>query len=202
MDFIFQLIILVMSIVIHEVAHGYIAGTFGDPTARLQGRLTLNPIKHIDMLGSIIIPLVTFVTGGIIFGWAKPVEINPYNMKNRRSGELFTAFAGPASNLILAFVFGTIIRANLSYGFVNGGFGQICIMIVFVNLTLAVFNLIPIPPLDGSKILFSLLPPRLNYVRNYIERYSLILVIVLIVFLWQFITPVIPWLFTLVTGLQ
>ncbi len=174
MDFIFAIIILIMSVVIHEVAHGYVANMFGDPTARLQGRLTLNPIKHLDLFGSIIVPFLTFSASGVIFGWAKPVEINPYNMKSRRMGELFTAFAGPASNLILAIIFSIILRSNLSHSFLTSGFGQICYIIVITNLTLAIFNLIPIPPLDGSKVLFALLPPRLDSIRYQIERYSLV----------------------------
>lgn len=201
-QFIFWLIILVMSVVIHEVSHGYVAQMFGDPTPRLQGRLTLNPIKHLDMFGSIVIPLITFMAGGIIFGWAKPVEINTYNMTSRRKGELFTAFAGPASNLILAFIFGLIIRFAYTGGLISEGFMQLSVMIVITNITLAIFNLIPIPPLDGSKILFSLLPPRYENVRHYMEMYSLVLVILLILVLWRFITPIIPFVFSLLTGLQ
>jgi Zn-dependent protease len=201
-QFIFWLIILVMSVVIHEVSHGYVAQMFGDPTPRLQGRLTLNPIKHLDMFGSIIIPLITFMAGGIIFGWAKPVEINPYNMTNRRKGELFTALAGPASNLILALIFGLIIRFAYTAGLISEGFMQLSVMIVITNITLAIFNLIPIPPLDGSKIVFSLLPARYEHIRNYMEMYSLVLVILLILVLWRFITPIIPFIFTLLTGLQ
>lgn len=201
-QFIFWLIILVMSVVIHEVSHGYVAQMFGDPTPRLQGRLTLNPIRHLDLFGSIIIPIITFAAGGIIFGWAKPVQINPYNMTNQRRGELFTAFAGPASNLVLAFIFGLVIRFAYTGGLISESFMQLSVMIVITNITLAIFNLIPIPPLDGSKILFSLLPPRLDYVRSYIEAYSLILVLLLIVFLWRFVAPIIPFLFTFLTGLQ
>jgi Zn-dependent protease len=201
-QFIFWLIILVMSVVIHEVSHGYVAQMFGDPTPRLQGRLTLNPLKHLDIFGSIIIPLITFMAGGIIFGWAKPVEINPYNMTNRRKGELFTAFAGPASNLTLALIFGLIIRFAYTAGLISEGFMQLSVMIVITNVTLAIFNLIPIPPLDGSKILFSLLPARYEHIRYYMEMYSLVLVILLILVLWRFITPIIPFIFTLLTGLQ
>jgi Zn-dependent protease len=200
LNFIFAIIVLIMSVVIHEVSHGAVAEKFGDPTARLEGRITLNPLRHIDPIGSVIVPLLTFFAGGIIFGWARPVPVNPYNMSNRRLGELAVAFAGPASNLILALVFGLAIRYGMDYG-LSKGFIELSILVVFVNLTLAVFNLIPIPPLDGSKILFSLLPPHLEYIRNFIERFSLILVLVLLVFLWQFITPLIPFLFKLITGL-
>ncbi len=173
----------------------------GDPTPRLQGRLTLNPLRHADLIGSLIIPVLTFMMGGIIFGWAKPVQINPYNMKHRKRGELLTALAGPASNLILALVFGAAIRYGLAQSIISQGFLQFAVVVVIVNITLAVFNLIPLPPLDGSKVLFSLLPPRLEYIRGFIEQYSLVLVLVLVVFLWQFITPIIPFLFKLLTGL-
>ena len=94
-----------MSVVIHEVAHGYTAELLGDPTARLQGRLTLNPIKHLDMVGSIIVPIITYISGGVIFGWAKPVPFNPYNLKNRKWGEGLVALAGPLSNLCIALFF-------------------------------------------------------------------------------------------------
>lgn len=201
-QFIFSLIILVMSVVIHEVSHGYTAQMFGDPTPRLQGRLTLNPIKHLDILGSLVVPFLTFIAGGVIFGWAKPVEINPYNMANPKKGELFTALAGPVSNLVLALVFGLVIRYGMAENLLSEGFLFFSIFVVIINLTLAIFNLIPIPPLDGSKILFSLLPAKYYKVRYFVEAYSLILVLVLIFFLWRFITPIIPYLFSLLTGLQ
>ena len=147
-------VILILSVVIHEVAHGYAALWLGDTTAYYAGRLTLNPIKHLDMFGSVILPILLSFTG-FIFGWAKPVPYNPYNLKNRRWGELLVAVAGPASNIILALIFGLIIR------FVNLDAGLILVagLIVQVNIVLAIFNLIPIPPLDGSKILFAILPP-------------------------------------------
>lgn len=197
--FIFSLIVLVMSVVVHEVAHAYTAEFLGDPTARLEGRITLNPLKHLDMIGSILVPTFTFMTGGVIFGWAKPVPFNPYNLKNRKWGEALVALAGPFSNLFLAVFFSFIIRYQIILG-LPASFLDISILIIFTNISLAVFNLIPIPPLDGSKILFSLLPLRFEYVRMWVEKYSLILVVVLLFFLWQFIVPIIPWLFRLFTG--
>ncbi|MSR71294.1 MAG: site-2 protease family protein [Candidatus Taylorbacteria bacterium] len=197
--FIFSLIVLVMSVVVHEVAHAYTAEFLGDPTARLEGRITLNPLKHLDMIGSILVPTFTFMTGGVIFGWAKPVPFNPYNLKNRKWGEALVALAGPFSNLFLAVFFSFIIRYQITLG-LPASFLDISILIIFTNISLAVFNLIPIPPLDGSKILFSLLPLRFEYVRMWVEKYSLILVVVLLFFLWQFIVPIIPWLFRLFTG--
>ena len=199
-NFIFALIVLVMSVVVHEVAHGYSADLLGDPTARLEGRLTLNPLKHIDPLGSIIIPLITFFSGGIIFGWAKPVPFNPYNLVNRKWGEAVIALAGPLSNIGIALFFGIIFRYGAATGGISHGFAEISVLIIFTNIALAVFNLIPIPPLDGSKILFSLLPYRYGYIREWIERYSLVLILVLLFFLWRSIAPIIPWLFRVVTG--
>ena len=205
---IFEIIVLIFSIIIHEISHGYVAEMLGDPTARLAGRLTLNPIKHIDPIGSIIVPIITSL-GGFTFGWAKPVPFNPYNLKNRRSGELIIALAGPASNLLIALIFGLLIRFDLG-GAYPGIFGNsaifagLCAYIVLINIALAVFNLIPIPPLDGSKIIFAAFPQNQKWtdIRRQIERYSIILVIILVIFLWSFITPIIPILFHLFTGAQ
>ncbi len=191
--------ILIMSVVLHELSHGYVAEFLGDPTPRLQGRLTLNPLKHLELFGSIIVPIITTLSG-FPFGWAKPVQWNPYNIKNRRQGELLISLAGPTANLLLALVFGLVVR--FGYTVASTPFITICAYIVMINISLAVFNLIPIPPLDGSKIFFSLVPPRLAHVRTFFERYSLVLILVLIVFLWQFIEPLIPFLFKIVTGIE
>ena len=198
---IFEIIVLIFSIIIHEISHGYVAELLGDPTARLQGRLTLNPLKHIDPVGSILVPLVTFFTAGFAFGWAKPVPFNPYNLKNRRSGELLIALAGPFSNFLIAFVFGMIIRFGLGTSQV---FFQLCAYIVLINLSLGVFNLIPFPPLDGSKIIFVFFPqnPRWMQIRRNIEQYSIFLLLILVIFLWSYITPIIPALFVIFTGFQ
>ncbi|MCR4334471.1 MAG: site-2 protease family protein [Patescibacteria group bacterium] len=201
-NFIFSILVLLMSVVVHEVAHGYTAEILGDPTARLAGRLTLNPVKHLDMIGSIIVPIVTFITGGVIFGWAKPVPFNPYNLKSQRWGEGMVALAGPLSNLCIALFFSIIIRFFANSNLLSQSFLEISILIVIINITLAVFNLIPISPLDGSKILFSFIPYRFDYIRSWIERHSLILVLILLFFLWQFIVPIIPWLFKIFTGIR
>lgn len=200
LTFIVSIIILIMSIVVHELCHGYVAELLGDPTPRLQGRLTLNPLKHIDPIGSILVPIITSL-GGFTFGWAKPVQWNPYNVKNRRVGELLISLAGPGANLLIALVFGFIIRfdfQNLSQSFLS-----IAGYVVVINITLAIFNLIPIPPLDGSKVLFSILPPRASArFRGSFEKYSIFLVLIVVIFLWQFIEPVIPFLFQLITGVS
>ncbi|HEY4503511.1 MAG TPA: site-2 protease family protein [Candidatus Paceibacterota bacterium] len=195
--FIISIVILIMSVVVHELSHGYTAELLGDPTPRLQGRLTLNPIKHLDFFGSLVVPLLTSLAG-FTFGWAKPVEWNPYNVKNRRVGELLISIAGPASNILIAVVFGLIIR--FGENIFSSSFMAISAFIVIINITLAVFNLIPIPPLDGSKVLFSILPPHLLHIRAGFERYSIFLVLLLLIVLWRFIEPVIPFLFRIITG--
>ncbi len=189
--------ILVMSVVLHELSHGYVAELLGDPTPRNQGRLTVNPLKHLELFGSVIVPIITSIAG-MTFGWAKPVQWNPYNVKNRRVGEFLISLAGPLSNILIALVFGLIIRAGLisSVSFIG-----IASYIVAINITLAIFNLIPIPPLDGSKILFSLLPQKFSHIRSGFERYSLFLVLLLIFVLWPYVYPVIPFLFRLTTGI-
>jgi Zn-dependent protease len=163
---------LVISIVMHEVAHGFAANWLGDPTARLAGRLTLNPIKHIDPIGSLLIPAILFFThSGLLFGWAKPVPYNPYNLSNQKWGEAIVAIAGPATNLIIAIVFSLLIRNEAIFGFTPAML-DISLYIVYINILLALFNMIPIPPLDGSKVLSSILPYRLE--RKYRELTGLI----------------------------
>jgi Zn-dependent protease len=199
-DFIFQIAILIMSVVVHEVAHGYMAYSLGDPTAKYEGRLTLNPVKHLDFLGSIIVPIVAYFSAGFIFGWAKPVPYNPYNLKPGRWSEPLVAAAGPLSNLLLVAVFGLILRLGISGGWASPEFIQITSLVVLINIVLAVFNLMPIPPLDGSKLLFALLPERYYHWRAEFERYGLFLVILFIFFLWRFVAPIIFSLFRLVVG--
>jgi len=197
-DVIFQIAILIMSVVIHEVSHGYAASYLGDETARYQGRLTLNPLKHLDPFGSVILPLILAIShAGFIFGWAKPVPYNPYNLRPGRWSEAIVALAGPASNIILALIFGLLLRSGISG---NPAFVQIIATIAYINVLLAVFNLVPLPPLDGSKLLFALFPDKLFQIRGFFERYGLVLVLLFIFFLWQFISPVITWLFRLITG--
>lgn len=195
---ILSIVILILSVIIHEVSHGYMADRLGDPTARLQGRLTLNPIKHIDPVGSIVVPLITSLVG-FTFGWAKPVPYNPYNLKNKRVGEFLIAAAGPFSNLIIALIFGVIIR-YVQHG-VMTPFIQIASYIVIINIVLAIFNLIPIPPLDGSKLLFSFLPQQYGQMRMFLERYAPILIIIVVFFLWQWISPIIWPIFRVFTGI-
>jgi len=200
-DAIFYIVILIMSVVIHEVSHGFVAEYFGDDTARNAGRLTLNPIPHLDLFGSIFLPAVLVLTHSpFLFGWAKPVPYNPNNLSNRKWGTIAVAAAGIFANLVLAVVFGIIIRLTLGLN-LQTGFYTITSAIVIVNLALAIFNLVPIPPLDGSKILFSFFP---NYISSKIfqyEQYSLILLLIFIIFFSNYLYPILAFLFHLITGL-
>lgn len=201
-DFIFSLLILMFSVVVHEVAHGYAAYLQGDNTARFQGRLTLNPLKHLEWFGSFILPTISYLLGGFIIGWAKPVPFNPYNLRNQRWGEAIVAFAGPFINICIAVIFGLLIRLLVLGVFVlPAGFLQIAGTIVFINLILACFNLVPIPPLDGSKILFAFLPYNMAHIREALEAYGMTLLIFFVFFLWQFLIPVVRFFFGLITGL-
>ncbi len=190
--------ILVISVIVHEISHGYMADYLGDPTARLKGRLTLNPIPHIDPLGSIIVPgLLALLPGNIIFGWAKPVPYNPHNLNNRY-GNALVAAAGPASNFFLAGVAGLAFR--LLPLTATSPAGMFCLAVILINVVLAVFNLVPIPPLDGSKILFDFLPARLRYIREYLEQYGFMILLFFIFFAIELISPVIFGLFQLFAG--
>lgn len=164
--------VLVFAVVIHECAHGLVAKWCGDNTAYYEGRITLNPIRHIDLWGTIIIPLILVVTGaGIMFGWAKPVPVNPYNFRNMKRDDIFVSLAGPGSNFLLAFVSALLIILvkTLAVTFTNNPTAMSVLESLYVffqygiliNLVLAVFNLIPIPPLDGSHFVANLLPDSL-----------------------------------------
>src|SRR3989338_4785567 len=155
--FLFYLAILIISVVIHEVSHGAVAYMLGDPTAKLAGRLTLNPIPHIDPFGSLLLPFLLIVAGLPIFGWEKSVPYNPYNLKNQKWGSALVGAAGPLANLAIAVSFGTLLRfLPLGDNPALGPAATIITMIVYLNITLGIFNLLPIPPLDGSKVLFAL----------------------------------------------
>lgn len=179
------------AIVVHEVAHGWVAFRLGDSTAYMLGRLSLNPLRHIDPIGTILVPLVLILTVGFAFGWAKPVPVNYHNLHRPRRDSALVAAAGPAANLLMAIAWGVIIKlASLFSGTVTaltlpliymGMFG------IFVNAILMVFNLIPIPPTDGGRIATSLLPPALGYQLSRLEPYGIFIVLLLLLsgVLWR-----------------
>jgi len=203
MDAVFQIIILIMSVVIHEVSHGVAALIYGDKTAEYEGRLTLNPLKHLDPIGSILVPIALYISSGgsFMFGWAKPVPYNPHNLKPGRWPEAFVALAGPLSNLCLALIFGLITRFGATQG-LSTGFLHITALIAYINLLLMTFNLVPLPPLDGSKLLYAIFPQRLYEMRRFFDRFGLILTVLFIFFVWDYVAPVVDIFFHIITGLS
>jgi len=181
---------LVLAITIHEVSHGYVANRLGDPTAKFMGRLTLNPIKHIDPIGTVILPLILIALGGVIFGYAKPVPINPSNFKDPKKGMAISAAAGPITNVVIAILSSlilvlvvlplmTIYRGSI----VNSIFTPLVLMLKFsveINIFLAALNLIPVPPLDGGRVLIGFLPYRQAVAYSRLEPYGLIILFALI----------------------
>jgi len=176
---------VVFAITVHEVAHGWVAKKYGDNTASSLGRLTLNPIKHIDLFGTIILPGLLLVTGtGFIFGWAKPVPVDPRNFKNPLKDMAIVALAGPVSNLLMAVFWALITRLGVSIG---AGAEHISLPLIYtgvagisINLVLALINLLPIPPLDGSRILTGMLPNYWAWQYNRLERYGFIILLLLL----------------------
>lgn len=201
------MIVLIISVIVHEIAHGYAANWLGDPTAKLAGRLTLNPVSHVDPVGSILVPGLLIVSGtGMLFGWAKPVPYNPYNLRNQRWGEAIVAVAGSATNLFLALLFGLLVRYGV--GVLPDPVIALSATIALINLFLGLFNLIPIPPLDGFTVLRSVLPYRLAApLREFEDRlqmsgvFSLILVLFLFIyFLSEPFSYLVTTLFSLLIG--
>ncbi len=205
---IFFIIVLVLSIVVHEAAHGFAANWLGDPTARLEGRLTINPFAHIDPMGSVIIPGILLLSGAnLLFGWAKPVPYNPHNLRNKRWGEALVAGAGPFVNVVIAVVFAMMIRFSDTLALPEASLPLIA-FVVYLNLLLALFNMVPVPPLDGSKILKSLLPIRLmikfRAFEEFMYRYgilgAILFLFIFITLLWPFFSAFLGMVFTLLTG--
>ena len=220
-NFIFSIAILILSVVVHEVSHGYVAYLLGDPTAKRAGRLSMNPLKHLDLTGSFIVPFILYYfKSPFVFGWAKPVPYNPYNLKNQKWGPGLVAVSGPLSNFLIAGAFGLVAlflpldqtaKTEIGLAAVNGAaiFGAgyapalfyFSSMVVWINVFLGIFNLIPIPPLDGSKVLFSFLPYKWTNVQIFLEKYGFF---ILLFFLFSFssiLLPVVFFLFRLFLGL-
>ncbi len=200
---IFQLIVLIFSVMIHEISHGAMALKFGDTTAKDAGRLTLNPLRHIDPIYSVLLPLILMLSGAPVFGMAKPVPVNPFNLKNPKKQYGLVGLAGPLSNFLLALIFGLFLRiiplinSNPSIALILG-----FEIIVLVNISLGVFNMLPIPPLDGSNFLFSFLKDD-SRVKYFLARYGMIILLVLIFTnSINFISPIIGFLFKLFTGIN
>jgi len=183
------LIPLIIAIVFHEVSHGLVANMLGDPTARLRGRLTFNPIKHVDPFGTVLLPMILAVTGAPIFGWAKPVPVVARRLRNPRFHMVLVALAGPGMNLLLALVAAVLLAALVAIG-PTGLFwvfiGQNLLNFLAINVFLAVFNLIPLPPFDGGHVVEGLLP--LGLAKHYakLQRYGLLLLIILLLVIPQF----------------
>lgn len=195
---IFSLAILLVSIIAHEVAHGLAADSQGDHTARFAGRLTLNPLPHIDLMGSIILPGLLFTLGSpVLFGWAKPVPVN-FDYIRTTLGRVFVAAAGVLTNLGLAIVFGLLIRFGGDA--LPAAFLELANYGALINIVLAVFNSIPIPPLDGSKIIAPFLPPRFEGLIYEMEQFGFFLLIFFILFLWPMFSPLIELLYRIIVG--
>jgi Zn-dependent protease len=221
----FEFVVLIFSAVLHEVAHGLEAQRLGDDTAERAGRLTLNPLKHLDPFFSVIMPILLYISTGFFFAGAKPVPYNPNNLKNPRTDSVKVAFAGPLTNLAIALLFGILSMAVPISGALKNYFWSaianpaalgslptfasplqglffLFLMIAYINILLGIFNFVPIPPLDGSKILFVILPPtqRTYKAMYFLERFGLILVLIFVFFFYPLILPPINGLFSLFTG--
>ncbi|MEA3463525.1 MAG: site-2 protease family protein [Patescibacteria group bacterium] len=223
----FTIFALIMSAILHEYAHGWVAYKLGDNTAKDAGRLTLNPIAHLDLFGSIILPLLLIMSKtGFIIGWAKPVPYNPYNLRDQKYGDLKVAIGGPATNFLLAILFGliarlmplsAILKQNLIVNYFSGNHDfllnqmhgsmivsifVLSIIAVFINLLLMIFNLIPIPPLDGSKVLMTFLSADWKAKFHRVEPYGIFIILFLLMFgFFSLIWPVLLFLFGLIVGL-
>ncbi len=195
----FLYIIIIFSSIIHEYSHGWMAYSLGDPTAKNEGRLTLNPLAHIDPFGTVILPIFLLVFSGIFIGYAKPVPFNPNNLKDPRRDTALVGVAGPASNLLVAFILGFIVRFFGAVGFL-AVISPFLKFIVIINIWLALFNLIPVPPLDGSKVLLGIIPKAFDRIYHALENMGLFSIIIAI-FLAMYIIPYLAYpLFNLIVG--
>jgi Zn-dependent protease len=190
-QFILFMVALIFSLSVHESAHAWMSNQFGDDLARLQGRISLNPVSHVDPIGTLLFPAIAFFTGAPLIGWAKPTPVNPLRWRNKRVANFWVSAAGALSNFIIAFIAGFGIRLLYSFGVIDHGLnllntdstianGAIELLWVFfrLNVALGVFNLLPIPPLDGSKVLASILPPSFEDGIEALEKFGFILLFI------------------------
>lgn len=175
---------VIFAITLHEAAHGYVAKHFGDATAYMLGRVTLNPIKHIDVIGTIVVPTITMLAGGFLFGWAKPVPVNYSNLRSPKRDSLWVAFAGPFANMVQVVIWAIVAKALLATVSMSGLVGPFWVSVAEAgikwNIMFALLNLLPILPLDGGRILASLLPDRLSYAYSRTEPYGLFILLALV----------------------
>jgi len=203
MIYVFQILVFLFSAIVHEYMHGWMANQLGDSTAKDAGRLTLNPLAHLEWFGSFFLPLVMVISQmNFVFGWAKPVPYNPYRLSDRKYGEAKVAIAGPLGNLIIAVFFGLCLRffETLSSAPTMHSFLYLLGTIVYINLILMFFNLMPIPPLDGSKILATFLPLKVREYYLQMERAGFILVILFVMLAGGIIMVPVEWLANIIIG--
>jgi Zn-dependent protease len=194
--------VLLFSVIVHEVAHGWVALRLGDPTAWREGRLTLDPRPHIDPIMSLLVPAMCLLSGAPVFGGAKPVPVNPWNFRHPSRGMALVAAAGPASNLLLAFIGALAFKLLLGRGLLVPGLDQVLGGLFQINLVLAAFNLLPVPPLDGSRVVAHFLPRNLAEPFRQLDRYGMILIMVVIIFLRGPLTGYLSWFMRTVGGLM
>lgn len=194
---------VLFAITLHEVSHGMAARHFGDRTAEMLGRLSLNPLKHIDPVGTVLVPAILFVTGGVLFGWAKPVPVSFRNLRNPKKDMIFVAVAGPAANIVMGIGWALLLKIVFALDMSTGVVGQFLISMarigILINTLLAAFNLLPIPPLDGGRVLRGLVNESIGYYLDRLEPFGLIIIVLLLVsgLLWVLVGP----LFSLVESL-